>query len=561
MNGGNPVNWKRAAMPIAAFTLALAAGINYFVGGRDDGPAPAGNDASFKFASGPQYAPGSAAARGQAPSQASSIDMFREVNKNYASEEPGEEAAIRPVKKPRSKEELKEFMNQVRHDINFDPAAQAAGLEGELPAGMNPASGGYSGGAGKEQQATAVTARTASSSGSRAPRLNSSRSGFSAGRSVAGLSGSGGGARQARGMGAEYGASSGGGASQDTDYSDSSGGGARSMEAGEYGSHGGGRSAGQPSASGDEASSAGGAPKEAKEPPPPPAPVAFVWPRSFDFGDMSMYETASRLVIVMNIGNAPLKVGKIENLDPETPFLKEKDKCSKATLAPGKSCTFKVRFSPREKREYLTGFGIPSNDEGAMDYQSYIEVKGNSKYSYSTWWWRRFNYSAALNNRIDFGMVPAGQTTDEALRVTNNSGGTWENLKLNTSGLPSSFKVTGDGCTGKDLGPHQSCAVTVAFTPTDAVNRKFTTRYYGQYHAAEFRSGAKQYHPRPSFPPLVLEKPVEADPKGTIRVLANYNKILKTGHAVLDIPVQGKSCAAFPLMGLVRLHHYYYFKK
>ena len=62
MNGGNPIDWKRAALPIAAFTLALAAGINYFVGGRGDGAAPAGNDASFKFASGPQYAPGSAAA-------------------------------------------------------------------------------------------------------------------------------------------------------------------------------------------------------------------------------------------------------------------------------------------------------------------------------------------------------------------------------------------------------------------------------------------------------------------------------------------------------------------
>lgn len=559
MNGGNPVNWKRAALPIAAFTLALAAGINYFVGGRGDGAAPAGNDASFKFASGPQYAPGSAAARGQASNQGSSIDLFREVNKNYASEEPGEEAGIRPVKKPRSKEELQEFMNQVRHDINFDPAAQAAGLEGEGPAGMNRAAG-RDAVPGQDQRATAVTARAASSSGNRAPRLNTSRSGFSAGRSGA-LSRSGGGARQARGMGAEYGASAGGGASQDTDYSESSGGGARNLEAGAYGSHGGGRSAAQPSASGDEPGSAGGTGKEQKETPPPPAPVAFVWPRSFDFGDMYMYETASRLVIVMNIGNAPLKLGTVENLDPETPFLKEKDKCSKATLAPGKSCTFKVRFSPKAKREYLTGFGIPSNDEGAMDYQSYIEVKGNSKYSYSTWWWRRFNYSSALNNRLYFGMVPAGQTTDEALRVTNNSGGSWENIKLNTSGLPPSFKVTRDGCSGRDLGPHQSCAVTVAFTPTDAVNRKFTTRHYGQYHAAEFRSGAKQYHPRPVFPPLVLEKPVEADPKGTIRVLANYNKVLKTGHTVLNIPVQGKSCAAFPVMGLARLHHYYFFRK
>lgn len=558
MKGGSNLTWKSAALPLAALTAALAVGMNYFVGGeRADDAAPAGNSPSFKFDQGPQYAPGSPAAAGFSQGRTSSIEMFREVNKGYASETPDKVADIKPLRKPRGKEELREFLSQVRHDINYDPAAETAaptgGAAGELP-GRTAAAGGRKG---APAAGTAGT-RAGATANDRAGALNSGRGGFAAGRA-------GGSVKiprlTARGAVGAYSQASSGGSRGQTGGPAASGGGGRDLEAAAYGTHGGGSASSRNSSSGEESSGpAGGAAQEEAQLREPPGPAAMIWPRSFDFGEMYMYETAARLVIVMNVGDAPLHLGAIENLDPETPFKVEQNHCSKAAVAPGKSCTFKVRFSPVAQKEYITGFGISSDDQGAMDYQSYIEVRGVSKYSYATWWWRRFNYSAALNNRLAFGMVPAGFTTDEILRVTNNSGEEWEDLKLDVSKLPSVFRITGDSCSGGNLAPNQSCRVTVTFAPTDAVNRKFSSSAYGQYHAENLYTGAKLYHPRPAFPPLVLEKPVEADPKGEIRVLTDYNNRLRSRRAVLGIPVQGKSCAEFPVKGLARLQHYYFFR-
>lgn len=492
--------------------------------------------------------------------------MFRSANKGYASQDGGT-AGEPAARRPRDKKQLQEFLQQARHDINMDPAdlaaSAAAGQSGESAGRTisNPAPRG--GAAGKEQQAAgaAVYSRQAGGTAARAGSLNSRRGTFSSGRAGSSFSG-GGGARLNARQGSSFGGDGGGGAGQDTDYEMSSGG--RNLEAGAYGSHGGGQAPGADfsgagtGAGGESGGSrgAGGPPQEKKV----PEAVGFLWPRTFDFGDMYMYETAARQVILMNIGDAALKVGRIENMDDETPFYLEKDKCGGTTLAPGKSCTFRVRFSPKAVRDYVTGFEVPTNDENALNYQGVIEVKGNSKYSYSTWWWHHhWSGPAGYNNRLYFGMVPEGYTMDEVLRITNNTGSEWENVKLDRTALPSSFKISGDACTGSNLGPHQSCAVTVTFAPAAGDNRRFSSAYYGMYHAVDYRTGGKSYSARPKFPPLVMEKPVEAAPKGTLRVRANFN-ILHTGQVVAEVPIGAASSAPFPVMGLARVQHYYIFK-
>lgn len=570
MDSRKQLNWKAAALPLAAFTAMMAVGINYFVGssGREAAVEP-GSSSDFKFDTGPRYAPGSAAARGQAAPQGSSIDMFREVNKNYAAETAEAKPAAKAAARPKNKKELQEFMRQVRSEISFDPAAMAAaeaqGAQG--PGGRNISNPILKRGAQQqEQEAAAVYSRPGAkaAAGRGASSLAAGKSSFSTGRlSGSGLSSGGGsGMRNQRGISGGSGDAA-TGQSTESGYNMSSGGG-RSLEAGSYGSHGGGMSSapdpGGPAGGAQSGpSSMAGAPQQEQK--APPAPVAFVWQRSVDFGTMYMYETAVRQVIVMNIGNAPMKLGKIDNLDDETPFNLEKDKCSGATVQPGKSCTFRIRFSPKAVKEYLTGFEIPSDDRGGMDYQSYIEVKGVSKYSYSTWWWHHnWSGAAGYNNRLNFGMVPEGFTMDQVLRITNNSANNWDELKLDKSKLPSDFKLSGDGCTGQTLGPRQSCAVTVTFAPTAAGNRKFSSGYYGQYHSVNMQTGAKLYHSRPSFPPLVMEKPVEASPSGKLRVIADYVDHLKTGQTVLEIPVEAQSSAPFPVKGLVRVQHYFYFQ-
>ncbi len=559
MNGGKFSGWKMAA-PLAAGTVALALGINYFVGGgrQDSGPSSPASD--FKFDSGPKYAPGTAPASQADAQGGSSIEMFRKVNENYSKETAP--SAPRAAVKPKTKQEMEEFMRQVHHDINYDPADQAAaaGQESSLQ-GQGGRINNYSLGAGEKNQAQARALAGSKPAGA-LPKLKTAGTGLSSGKSsfAAGFSGAAS-ARGGAGAGHSYGntAASESQTGVGSDPGNFNSGGGRDLSAGEYGSHGGGSAVAPPSPG---AGAAGSMKQAAAEEKPVPMAVSYIWPRSFDFGDMYAYETAARQVIVMNIGDAPLNLGKIENMDGETPFTLEKDKCSSAKLAPGKSCTFRVRFSPKAVKEYLTGFSIETNDEGAMNYQSYIEVKGNAKYSYWTWVWsnRWGSAGAGYTNRLDFGMVPESYSMDQVLRVTNNSGAGWHSIKLDKSKLPASFKLSNDGCTGKDLAPHQSCPVTVTFVPDAASNRRFSTPNYGLYSAVNINNGAKVYDARPHFPPLVISAPVEAAPRGDLRVLADYNERFNNHQLVLSVPITAKSCAPFPVPGLVRLQHYYYFK-
>lgn len=563
MNGSNPINWKAAPAPALVLTAALAVGVGYFAGGSGDSPSPAGATADFKFDSGPKYAPGSSPLARTEQQSGSSIEMFRKVNEGYSKEtDAAKEAPVKP-RKQMSKAELREFMRQARAEIKYDPEAlaAAAGAQEAQQQGGNvysPRSGNRTGGG---QAAGAIRV-----SGQQAPRLQATGSAApSAGRKSAfsaGLAGSGlaRGGRQGAGPQGRFGQGSESG-SEDSSFSSSGGqGSGRDLSAGDYGSHGGGQAAARNAQSPEEASTTGGGPQEEKTK-REPMPVAFIWPRSLDFGKMYNYETGARLVIIMNIGDAELRLGRIENMDDETPFYLEKDKCTSARLAPGKSCTFRVRFSPKAAKDYYSGLSIGSNDDGAMDYQTYVELKGESKYSYLTWWWRHnWNGSAGYSNRLDFDLVPEGYGMDEVLRVYNTGGETWHRIKLDTSRLPGVFKVVTDGCTGQSLAPHQSCAVTVNFVPDSATNRSFCASGYGQYHSVNLTSGAKLLHSRPKFPPLVLEKPVEALPKGELRVLADHEEYYNHHQLVLTVPVAGKSCAPFPLAGLERVQHYYYFR-
>lgn len=560
MSARNPLTWKAAVLPLAALTAAFSVGISHFVGGspKQEASVPAASGDDIFVGSGPTYAPGAVPAPAVQRQSGSSLDMFMQTNAGYSKEQPVKDEPKRAAK-PRSKAELDEFMRQVRRDIRDEASAQQA-------PGAAPDAGGAMGRSGpmslnnKAQAAAQAAVRT-----SAAPRLQPggkssmrrSPSTFAAGSPGAGTLH---GLSPSRGMSATGGAgdtSESGGASSGYagEYSD---GGGRGLSAGEYGSHGGGGASSSASSTGSS-----GAREAAAEDKHLPAPVAYIWPRSLDFGDMSMYETASRQVIVMNVGDADLKLGKIENIDYESPFYLENNACSSRTLKPGAACTFRVRFAPRTVKQYSTAFEVPSNDEGELAYQSYVQFDGNAKYSpWTSWWFSRFGGAGALGtvNRLNLGMVPEGYTMSGTLRITNGSGRTWHAIKLDASKLPASFKLSSDNCSGTDLAPGRACSATVTFTPDAATNRKFAGAYYGQYLAVNPSTKSKTYSPRPHYPPLLLDSPVAAAPKGQLLVLGDYNEFLKRKLQLSSVTVQAESCAPFPVYGLARIQRYFFFK-
>lgn len=555
--------WKAAMVPAAALTAAFAVGIGYFAGSSPQDTETPEKMAEVSFSSGPNYAPGSPMTK-PAQSQGSSIDMFRQVNKNYSSDSSGRAAAFKPAVKPKTNAEMQEFLRQVRHDINYEAAAPKAGADQD--GGAQPGERRIYNPAGLGSKAKPAGVRTVSlpklkPSGGASGDLSGKRSGF--GRN----------SQDHDAAPALHGPAA--ARQQRADDLAASGGDSR-LEAGEYGSarnsqdgsggtgmtSGGGGSQGGGGAS-SSMNPAGGMKQAQTQSGPPPAPIAYLWPKFLDFGDMRSYETASRLVMLMNIGDLPLAVGTIENIDDSAPFAVEKDNCSNSTLAPGKSCTFLARFSPQGAREYVTAFYVPTNDEGSTYYQTYMEIKGKAASSQWTSWWSHHwgGSGQGTVNKAEFGMVPEGRSLSETVRVTNTGGNNWHAVKLDLSKLPSSFKVTGDGCTGSSVAPGQSCPVTVTFTPTEATNRRFADSHYGQYFAVNTNTGAKVHDARPKFPPLLLDAPVEATPKGTFKVLASYDEEYYTAHQeVLEVPLSARSCAPFPVQGLTRIQAYYYFK-
>ncbi len=562
------LNWKTAAVPLAVVTGAFAVGIGRFAGSPPGEEPAAGAAAEPAFArSGAVYPPGRtpAAAAGE---QASSIDLLRRVNRGFYSESASGRRAMAPAVKPRNKAEMDDFLRQLRHEINYDKEAGAqaqAETSAPSPSGpgrrvQNPAGLGT----GPGRAASAVRSGAL-------PRL-SPPSAFNSGggRSTFAADFSGNSAPSVHGASA---------ARQQREADLAAGGGSTDLSAGSYGSARGQESSGQDQAgqggggagmnSGGASSSGGGAalpkasgPKAGGEAGPPPAPIALIWPRSTDFGDMKNYETAVRLVTVMNVGDLPLSIGLIENIDDSSHFGKEDDHCSGATLAPNRSCTFLLRFTPRAAKEHVTAFYVPTNDEDSAYFQTYMEVKGKAASSQWASWWSSHWGGAGQGtvNRADFGLVPEGRSLSEVIRITNTGGRDWYGLKLDASGLPADFRITGDGCTGSALGAGQSCAVTVKYTPTEAVGRRFASMY-GQYLAVNTATNQTVHSARPKFPPLLLEKPVEGEPSGKLKVLASFSEYSPTAREeVLRAEVKARTTAPFPVPGLTRVQVYYYFK-
>lgn len=559
-------NWKTAAIPAVAATAALAVGIAYYAGGSTQDTETGSKPAEVNFSQSPNYAPGQNPLARSAQPQASSIEIFRSVNKGYSTDTAAAPVKLRQAVKPKNRKDLQDFLAQVRHNINYETAAPEAPEGGGVtpqpgerrvynPAGL----GSRSAGKAAALRQSSIPRLNASAGGHQAGGLGGKNSSFTVGT----FGGDGpppalhgpAAARQQHEADVAAAASGGDGAGASSSGSGQGGaGGGSGLAAGEYGSHGGG---------GGSRTSTAGAMKQAQaEEKAPPAPVAYIWPRSVDFGGMAINETSNRLVVVMNIGDAPLVIGAIENIDDASQFFLQADKCSSSTLAPGKSCTFQIKFAPQAAKEHVTAFYIPTNDEGSSYYQTYMEIKGKAAASQWTSWWGHWGGQAAGRvNKADFGMVSEGQSLTETVRVTNTSGQGWYNLKLNSAKLPACFRISGDNCTGTTLGAGQSCAATVTFTPNGAVNARFAGANYGQYLSQNTETNTKVYSARPKYPPLLMEAPVEAEPAGSFAVLASYNEEFYTGQQeVAEVRVSGRSTAPFPVQGLTRIHVYYYFK-
>jgi len=75
-------------------------------------------------------------------------------------------------------------------------------------------------------------------------------------------------------------------------------------------------------------------------------------------------EASSKKVVIKNIGQDDLRIGQIGSSDPlAAPFSLDRDACSNTTLAADESCTFVIRYAPKNNEDTDSdSVDIPSND-------------------------------------------------------------------------------------------------------------------------------------------------------------------------------------------------------
>lgn len=93
-------------------------------------------------------------------------------------------------------------------------------------------------------------------------------------------------------------------------------------------------------------------------------PSLQVSPESVRFNATWDNETRSETVVIKNAGQDNLRIGQIGSSDPlAVPFSLDEDACSNTTLAADESCTFVIRYTPRDDAENTSdSVDIPSND-------------------------------------------------------------------------------------------------------------------------------------------------------------------------------------------------------
>ncbi|MDT8286466.1 MAG: choice-of-anchor D domain-containing protein, partial [Elusimicrobiales bacterium] len=312
------------------------------------------------------------------------------------------------------------------------------------------------------------------------------------------------------------------------------------------------------SQSGDSGGSMGGDDLTAQQQ-EKPFPFLAVWPNQIHFGKVKRYETAHRLVSVMNTGGAALRVKRVANLDPDAPFRVTGNSCNGKTLNPGASCSFRVRFNPLGiKGEYISGFDIETDDsDNNSYYNGLVEVRGGSAYNYWAYLLRYYKLSGTLG-KAEFGRISAGSSLTQNIHVINTTGETWRDIKLDKKELPAAYTIASETCSGKTFGAWGYCRITVQFAPTDGNVRRLD-RNYGKYNFMNINTQARGVSANPRYPE-VIESLNFSKPRGVIKLTAKGGVLSHQRRVKTSVQVTGEACAKFPVKGALRSGRFWYFR-
>lgn len=173
-----------------------------------------------------------------------------------------------------------------------------------------------------------------------------------------------------------------------------------------------------------------------------------------DFGGIRVgFEERSRAVLT-NSGTATVHFGDATIAGSQArSYSKTKDGCSDFSLAPGRTCSIEMRFSPTTTGTQRAELRVESDAAGGRKIVSLEGLGTAAEISVSP-------------RRLDFGTVQRPGATDQTLTLRNDGSARMQIQRLSVAGGASGdFVVSRIGCGESGLDAGASCRVSVRFAP------------------------------------------------------------------------------------------------
>ncbi|MEL7448260.1 MAG: choice-of-anchor D domain-containing protein [Pseudomonadota bacterium] len=188
-------------------------------------------------------------------------------------------------------------------------------------------------------------------------------------------------------------------------------------------------------------------------------PLISVAPLLVDYGTITEGQTESLSVTVRNVGAGALAIGAIGN--PEPPFSIATDTCSGQSLGAFETCSVFIDAMPEAPGLFIDTLVIPSSDTLNPEVVVNLLFVGVEAQPGEP------NIAVSAPQKPLTTIV--GNPVPASIRVSNTGDAPLAIGQIGETdplGIP--FYITADQCSGRTLGPSQSCNTYWIFAPTDA---------------------------------------------------------------------------------------------
>jgi len=190
--------------------------------------------------------------------------------------------------------------------------------------------------------------------------------------------------------------------------------------------------------------------------PTTPAPVssASLSAKNLDFGSVTVGESGTLALSVLNTGDQSLTLGSILS---DAGVFNASTSCNGA-LQPGQSCPISVVFQPLTGQPYSSTLTV---NAGTSNSPLTVALSGTGIQAL---------VALAADGSADFGQVTVGQTASRTFTLTNKGNGPATNVaaSVTAASLSLATNTCGTATSPVSVPAGGSCSLTVTYTPTTA---------------------------------------------------------------------------------------------